>query len=171
MVHKNRTHNSKPLPFLAIGFKGESHSWAAETSLPQVSLLNLEGQSQSLESYKGKTVLVDLWATWCSTCKASIPTLNEWNAKYAAKGLVVLGVSTDQDRRMSVEKLKKFKAEKKMSYEILWDKEDKLSKALNSKSVPSLFLFDSTGRLVKSVEGYDEEHAAEMTAQLDQLLP
>lgn len=141
------------------------------TTLPSFSLPDANGQVHQSSEYQGKVVLMDFWATWCSTCKASIPQLNEWNNTFGPKGLVIVGVSQDQDKRINLDKIKKFSVDKKMSYQVLWDQEGVLAKSLDFNAVPSLFLFDSKGQLVKAFKGYTEENASEITAQLKTLLP
>jgi len=78
-------------------------------------LKDLGGRDVKLSSYKGKVILLNFWATWCGPCKIEIPWFNEFHQKYRDKGLVVLGISADD----TVEQLKPFVAEYKMSYPVL----------------------------------------------------
>jgi thiol-disulfide isomerase/thioredoxin len=63
-------------------------------SMPQLSGL-LPGAK--VPNTKGKVVLVDFWASWCGPCKASFPALARLHQKYAARGLVIIGVGVDDD--------------------------------------------------------------------------
>jgi len=78
-------------------------------------LKDLGGRDVKLSSYKGKVILLNFWATWCGPCKIEIPWFNEFHQKYKDRGLVVLGISADD----TVEQLKPFVAEYKMSYPVL----------------------------------------------------
>ena len=78
-------------------------------------LKDISGKDVKLSSYKGKVVLLNFWATWCGPCKIEIPWFNEFQQKYKDKGFVVLGISADD----TVEQLKPFVAEYKMSYPVL----------------------------------------------------
>ena len=56
------------------------------------------GDALDLARYHGKVVLVDFWASWCEPCRQSFPWLNAMQARYADRGLVVIGVNVDRDR-------------------------------------------------------------------------
>jgi len=64
---------------------------------PAFELEDLSGKKVSLESYKGKAVLVNFWATWCAPCKIETPWLVELRDQYALQGFEILGVSTEGD--------------------------------------------------------------------------
>ncbi|HFC93033.1 MAG TPA: TlpA family protein disulfide reductase, partial [Leucothrix mucor] len=69
---------------LLIGLS--SLSWATD-----------KGKPIDLTAYKGKVVLVDFWASWCSPCRQSFPWLNKMQQKYEAKGLVIIGANVDEN--------------------------------------------------------------------------
>jgi thiol-disulfide isomerase/thioredoxin len=73
---------------------------AKETSLegkaaPAFTLVNLEGKKVSLKDYKGRPVLVNFWATWCSPCKLEMPWFEEFRQKYGPQGFEILGIAED----------------------------------------------------------------------------
>ena len=55
-----------------------------------------DGKSHSLMDWQGKAVVVNFWATWCAPCREEIPLLVKLQAQYAAKGLQVVGIATDE---------------------------------------------------------------------------
>jgi thiol-disulfide isomerase/thioredoxin len=77
----------------AVNVKRESERKKA----PEFELKNVEGQTVRLSDYAGKVVLIDFWATWCGPCKAEMPWLNELSKRYQPEGLIVLGISMDED--------------------------------------------------------------------------
>jgi thiol-disulfide isomerase/thioredoxin len=78
-------------------------------------LKDMNGRDVRLSDFKGKVVLLDFWATWCAPCKTEIPWFIEFQQKYAARGLQVLGVSVDDTADM----LKPYAAKMKMNYPVL----------------------------------------------------
>jgi thiol-disulfide isomerase/thioredoxin len=75
---------------------------------PPFELPTWDGKIVQLSDLKGKVVILDLWATWCTPCLASAPTLSNLQARFRNQGLVVLGVSLDTD----IEKLRAFIAQR-----------------------------------------------------------
>ncbi len=70
---------------------------------PDVVFKDLQGKSVRLSDFQGKVVLVDFWATWCEPCRIETPVLIEFQKKYAAQGLVVVGVAMDDGGKSVVE--------------------------------------------------------------------
>src|SRR5580698_8938037 len=64
---------------------------------PKFVLQDSSGKTISLNKYRGKVVLLDFWATWCTGCKKEIPWFEAFQSAYAAKGFAVVGVSLDED--------------------------------------------------------------------------
>ena len=100
------------LPAAAITIKKQ----AERKKAPEFELKDASGRTVRLSDYKGKIVVLDFWATWCGPCKAEIPWLNELSKKYEAEGVVVLGISMDEDRWDAV---KPFMEKVPMSYPVL----------------------------------------------------
>jgi peroxiredoxin len=78
-------------------------------------LKDMNGASVKLADLKGKVILVNFWATWCPPCKAELPALIELYDRYKDQGLVVLGVSGDDD----AETLRAFASEWKIKYPMI----------------------------------------------------
>jgi len=78
----------------------------------------MNGGEVRLADYKGRVILVNVWATWCGPCELEIPELVEAYAKYKDKGVVILGVSLDD----SAETLRAYAPKKQMTYPLLlWE--------------------------------------------------
>lgn len=105
---------------------------------PPFALKTPSGETVTLESLKGKLLLVDFWATWCVPCVKAMPELQKLHEKYSAKGLTVLGVSLDEE---GAKKVVPFlaKSRVKFTYPILLHGET-IWQAWGVKSVPSVLL-------------------------------
>lgn len=91
---------------LALAATGNASPPKIGAPAPAFSLDRLDGRAVTSQELKGKVVLIDLWASWCAPCIASIPAIAKLQRDYANKGLVVLGVTLDDDNA----KLKAFLA-------------------------------------------------------------
>jgi len=130
-------------------------------SLPAIHLPQLEGADIDSKEWKGKVVVIDFWATWCTGCRATIPVLNKLNDHYKSQGLMIVGVSIDKDPK---EKIAKFVRKQKMNYQILLDAEDTLSKVFGFEGIPSVFVFGKNGELLKALPGYAPEQEKDLEA-------
>jgi len=108
-------------------------------------LKDLGGKDVKLSSFKGKVILLNFWATWCGPCKIEIPWFNEFHQKYKDKGFLVLGISADD----TVEQLKPFVAENKMTYPVLVGKgRDDVQEALGPVwGLPTTLIISRDGKV------------------------
>jgi thiol-disulfide isomerase/thioredoxin len=87
--------------------------------------------------------LIDFWATWCAPCRVSIPRLNELQARFAPRGLVIIGLT--KEPRTAVEP---FLEKIPMNYASALDGDSKLYTALKIKGLPYAIFADKTGKIV-----------------------
>jgi cytochrome c biogenesis protein CcmG/thiol:disulfide interchange protein DsbE len=112
-------------------------------SAPDFTLQDANGREVKLSSLKGKVVLVNFWATWCEGCQVEIPWLVEFQKIYQARGLVVIGVSLDDDGWKSV---KPWIKEKNVNYSVVIGGDD-LAKQYHCESMPLTVLIDRDGKI------------------------
>jgi thiol-disulfide isomerase/thioredoxin len=124
---------------------------SAPASLPALSLPDLEGKVHDSKEWKNKVLVLDFWATWCTGCRETIPVLVRLNDKFGPKGLAVAGISID---KLPKEKVAKFARKQKMSYPILCDSEDTMSKIFGFEGIPSVYVFGRDGKLLKALPAY-----------------
>ena len=110
---------------------------------PEFLLQDSAGKSVSIQKLRGKVVLLDFWATWCTGCKKEIPWFAEFQKKYGSRGFVVVGVSMD-DAGWKV--VKPFLADTKVPYRMLLGDET-TGKRYGITSLPDTFLIDRDGKI------------------------
>ncbi|MDO9694610.1 MAG: TlpA disulfide reductase family protein [Candidatus Latescibacteria bacterium] len=119
-----------------------------------------------LKPYAGRVVYVDFWASWCQPCRSSFPWLNELQKKYGERGLTVLMVNEDHDRKAA----ETFLAELGGDLQIIWDVGNKFALAYELQAMPSSFLIGRDGRLRTSHVGFDPKQTAAVEAEIEALL-
>ena len=117
---------------------------------PLFTLNDREGNQVSLESLRGKYVLLDFWASWCRPCRASMPGLKGLYAAYHDKGLEILGVSVDTD----TDAWKKAVEEDALPWIHVNDIRGDESAAgkYGVKAIPTLFLIDPDGNMIGKMD-------------------
>jgi cytochrome c biogenesis protein CcmG/thiol:disulfide interchange protein DsbE len=133
---------------------------------PAFELKDLTGNKVSLESYRGKAVLINFWATWCGPCRIETPWIVALRNKYAAQGFEVLGVDTEGDDLEKNDKAGwakataaagKFVAEMKVPYPVLLDG-DSISRDYGGlDDLPTSFFVDRKGVVVAAQVGLTSE--------------
>ena len=120
----------------------------------------------------GKVVIVDFWASWCAPCKASFPVYSRLQREFADRGLVIVGVSVD-DQASSYAA---FVAAARPSFATLLDSRHRLVGEVQVPTMPTSYLIDRSGRVRFMHAGFhgeatERELRREVTALLDEKPP
>jgi peroxiredoxin len=146
------------------GAPGGARAEAAPGSAPAFSLDSLNGAGKATVA-RGKVTVVHFWATWCAPCKVSFPKLQELYAKYKSEGLVVIGLSVDDDPS----EIAAFAAATGVRFPVAWDKEADIAKQFQLKMMPSTILIDRAGVIRVEHAGYTAGDDAEIEAEVKRL--
>lgn len=111
---------------------------------PDFSLAALDATPSRLSDYKGRVVLLNFWATWCTGCKQEIPWFMDFQTKYQRGGLAVVGVSLD-DEGWKV--LKPYLAEHPMNYKVALGNDAVANLYGGVDALPTTLLIDRQGRI------------------------
>ncbi|MCB1170638.1 MAG: TlpA family protein disulfide reductase [Leptospiraceae bacterium] len=111
---------------------------------------SLDGQKYSLESLKGKFVVISFWATWCMPCRAEIPILNSVFEELHGEGLVILGITAEQK---SV--VQEFLKDTHIQYPVIVDDYGRITSRYGVQAFPTLVMIDRQGNLVDRGAGLD----------------
>ena len=120
---------------------------------PSIKLNNLNGEEISISNFNGEVVLLNFWATWCPPCVRGIPQFRALHEQYNADGLVVVGVSLDRDGEDVV---KSFVEAHGVTYPNLIADQDATAQFGGLASLPTTFLINRNGIVVKHYVGYTD---------------
>ena len=135
---------------------------AVGSMAPEFELKDLEGNLVKLSSFRGKYVLIDFWASWCGPCRKEIPNIKQVYNSFADKGLVVIGVSVDQNDQEWRQAVK----EEQVQYLQLSDIEGITWKLYNFNGIPFITLISPEGVIQNSqIRSALEGYCAVMLAQ------
>jgi thiol-disulfide isomerase/thioredoxin len=113
------------------------------------------GETRSLESLKGKVILLDFWATWCGPCYEAFPHLSDWSRDLSADGFVVLGLTryygnaegTAVDKPGEIIFLKGFREKHKLPYDFLVFDDQQTQMAYAATALPTAVIIDRKGKI------------------------
>ena len=118
-------------------------------------LKGMNGRPIKLSNYAGKVLVVNLWATWCGPCRMEIPELVKFHKEYRAKGLEVVGLSTENPEA-SADGVRRFVEEYKMEYPVGWVTADVAIALMQGRdAIPQSFVIARDGRIVKRFIGFN----------------
>lgn len=128
----------------------------AAPGLPAMMMLDANGGLVDLQQYRGKKVLVNLWASWCPPCKREMPSLQKLYNDVDTSKVVFVMLALDDDFNKS----KKYVASKEFTFPVFYPAQN-LPPLFNVESIPTTFIFNEKGEMIKSVVGSDDYDSKE----------
>lgn len=139
---------------------------APPKSLPDITLATAAGTTLTSADFKGKVVLLDFWASWCIPCRKSFPEVDRLSKELTAKGVVVVAVNVDEQRKNA----DAFLAAYPHSMTIGYDTHGTLAETFDLQAMPSSIIIDTTGRVRFTHMGYTDKTIGQFRSELLQLL-
>lgn len=139
--------NIAALFLIVISFSTASAQIKLGDIFPDVQLQNDKNASVKLNSFKGKTVLVDFWASWCAPCRLANKKLVKLYDKYRNQNFEIVGISIDTDKTKWLKAIEK----DKLKHQQLIDPKGfdaKTAITFGVEALPAAYLFDSSGKLI-----------------------
>ena len=125
--------------------------------LTGIEMRALDGRPVKLADYKGRIVVLNLWATWCGPCKVEIPELIEIHEQYKGRGVELLGMTVEEESE-SAEEVKEFVKSFKINYPVIWaDRGLAMSLMGGNGAIPQTFIIAPDGRLAYRFTGYNPQ--------------
>jgi cytochrome c biogenesis protein CcmG/thiol:disulfide interchange protein DsbE len=128
--------------------------------------LTLDGKPARLSDLRGKVIVLNFWATWCSPCVDEAPSLNDLQRRIAPQGGVVLGVSVDDDQSAYDDFLKTYN----IAFPTYRDPTKQIALNYGSTMYPETYVIDRNGRFDRKIIGPQDWNSPEMIAYLDSVL-
>jgi len=117
---------------------------------PDFKFPGLDGKMVSLSDYKGKVVLVNIWATWCPPCVDEMPSMEKLYRKFKGKNFEILAVSIDEPGLKAVAP---FMKKSNLTFPALIDSEGAVKAVYGITGIPESFIIDQQGILLKKIVG------------------
>lgn len=127
-----------------------SHTSTDYSSAPDFSLLDQDGKPVALSALKGEVVLINFWASWCAPCRQEMPLLDTLYKRYKKLGFTLLGVNVEEDSDKARDLIKV----NSVSFPILFDRKNEVSKLYNLVAMPSTVMIDREGKIRFTHAGY-----------------
>lgn len=140
---------------IGVGDKAPSFTVRTET-----------GEEISRSRFGGKLLVLNFWATWCPPCVEELPSLKEFHKQFAGEGVVVLGISVDENERA----YREFLRQHEVTFPTSRDPEANISSRYGTYKYPETYIINAEGRVVQKIIGPTLWTDPELVRQIRSLL-
>lgn len=135
---------------------------ARKRLVPDFEVATLSGDYLTAEGLRGKVVLLDFWATWCTPCVQAIPGLRRMSRQMEKDPFMLLSLSVDQDAAT----VKSFVSQYQMAWPQVWDERSELAQKMGVRGFPTYLLVSHEGEIVYSVSGWGPRIEQEIVSKV-----
>ena len=133
---------------------------------PGFALVTDNGQRLTRSQFGGQLLVLNFWATWCVPCIQELPSLNQFQKQFASSGVVVLGVSVDQNERVYQQFLKRAG----VTFRTSRDPQADVSSRYGTFKYPETYVIDRNGKVVQKHIGPRDWMDQRLLAEIKSLL-
>ena len=133
--------------------------------LREATLHGFSGNSKKFSDYRGKPLIINVWASWCGPCRAEMGSLDRLARRYGGKQFNVIGISTDDDGSAAAA----FISKSKISFTNYLDSKVQLENMLGANTIPLTILVDEKGRVLEKVRGSQQWDSPEIVAVIAEI--
>lgn len=119
-----------------------------------------------LNQHAGKVIYLDFWASWCVPCRKSFPWMAQMQTKYKQDGFTVISINVDADKSLA----DTFLIDNPINFPVVFDPNGELAKEFKLKGMPSSFIIDKSGNIVKAHTGFFTNKMLEYEKELASLI-
>jgi len=120
-------------------------------AVPDIPFLGADGTPHRLGDFKGRGMVVNLWATWCAPCVAEMPSLESLSRALAPADIAVLPLSSDRGGAATVQAW--FDSHAIKGLPVLLDPKGAMARAFNARGVPTTLIVNRSGQVIARLEG------------------
>jgi peroxiredoxin len=151
---------------LCAGLISGTSADAIQGAAPDFTLKSQTGTNLKLSELRGQVVLINFWASWCGPCRQEMPALDELYQHYRSLDFTVLGVNVEENSANAKSLLKDIH----VTFPVLFDNQNTVSKLYNIKGMPSTILVDRDGNMRYLHMGYQPGFETEYQNQVRTLI-
>lgn len=145
-----KTHYSAMLALSAFLVSAQISADIGQGQAPDFTLKSQSGANLKLSELRGEVVMINFWASWCGPCRQEMPKLEELYARYKPLGFTILGVNIEEDSSKAKALLKDIQ----VSFPVLFDDQNEVSRLYQVAAMPSTVLVDRDGNMRYLHKGY-----------------
>jgi len=131
--------------------------------LREATLRGYSGNTKKFSDYRGKPLIINVWASWCSPCRSEMGSLDRLARRYNGKQLNIIGISTDDDGIAAAAFIRK----SKISFANYLDSNVLLENMLGANTIPLTVLVDADGRVLHKAYGAREWDSPEIVGAIE----
>ncbi len=140
------------------------------TKAPDFKAFTLDSipREKRLADYRGKVLMINVWATWCLPCRVEMPSIEALNKAYASKGLKIVAISIDDPGTDAT--IRAFVKQYGLTFEVLHDAQGKISDEYDITGYPETFIVGKDGVIRKKLMSATDWNSPDARALMDRLL-